>query len=98
MSKHTVGDTEVSMSDSEHSSLVNRVSSVGAEPIDWIGPNIHTHRPSADAEKIAGDQPAGYLGPTSQSLRHSMSRNAAGISINSNLKPKLRLLCDIQGE
>lgn len=66
MSKHTVGDTEASMSDSEHSSLVNRVSSIGTEPIDWIGPNVHTHRPSADAVKAAGDQPAGYLGPTSQ--------------------------------
>ena len=66
MSKHTVGDTEVAMSDSGHSSLVNRVSSAGTEPVDWIGPNIHTHRPSADAAKAAGDQPAGYLGPTSQ--------------------------------
>ncbi len=66
MSKHTVGDTETSMSDSEHSSLVKRVSSIGTEPIDWIGPSVHTHRPTADAEKIAGDQPAGYLGPTSQ--------------------------------
>ena len=67
MSKHTVRDTEASISDVEHSSLVNRVSSIGQDPIDWIGPNVHTHRPSADAEKIAGDQPAGYLGPTSQS-------------------------------
>lgn len=67
MSKHTVGDTEASMSDSEHSSLVKRVSSVGTESIDWIGPNVHTPRPSADAEKLVGDQPAGYLGPTSYS-------------------------------
>ena len=66
MSKHTVGDAETPMSDLKHSSLVNRISSIGTEPIDWIGPNVHTHRPSADAGKIAGDQPAGFLGPTSQ--------------------------------
>ena len=59
MSKYTVGDTETSMSDPEHSSLVKSVSSIGTDAIDWIGPNVHTHRPSADAEKIAGDQPAG---------------------------------------
>ena len=66
MSRHTVGDTEASMSGLRHSSLVERVSSVGTEPLDWIGPNVHTHHPSADAGKTAGDQPAGYLGPTSQ--------------------------------
>ena len=60
MSKHTLGgDTEAEIADSEHSSLVSRVS------VDWIGPNVHTHRPLADAAKLAGDQPVGYLGPTS---------------------------------
>ena len=66
MSKHTVGDTEALITDPEHGSPINRVSSVATEPIDWIGPSVHTHRPSADARSIAGDQPAGYLGPTSQ--------------------------------
>ena len=67
MSKHTIGgDTEVVMADSEHSSLVLRVSAVGTEPLDWVGPNVHTHRPSADAAIMAGDQPVGFLGPTSQ--------------------------------
>lgn len=98
MSKHTVGDTEASMSDSEHSSLVKRVSSVGTESIDWIGPNVHTHRPSADAEKLVGDQPAGYLGPTSQCLYHSTPRNVAIKFMELNLTPDPRLLCNIQGE
>ena len=98
MSKHTVGDTEASTSDSEHSSLVKRVSSVGTEPLNWIGPNVHTHRPSADAERIAGDQPAGYLGPTSQCLRPSMSRNFVFKLKRSNLTAHLRLLCNFQGE
>lgn len=98
MSKHTAGDTEASMLDSEHGSLVNRVSSVGTEPIDWIGPNVHTHRPSADAEKTAGDQPAGYLGPTSQCLCYKMSRNAAIKLMQSNLTGNFRLLCNIQGK
>ena len=98
MSKHTVRDPEVAMSDSQHTSLINRVSSVGTEPIDWIGPNVHTHRPSADAEELAGDQPAGYLGPTSQCHNHSMSESAAVWSVELNLTANVRLLCNIQGE
>ena len=98
MSKHTVRDPEVDMSDSQQTSLINRVSSVGTEPIDWIGPNVHTHRPSADAEELAGDQPAGYLGPTSQCHNPSMSKNAAVWSVELNLTANVRLLCNIQGE
>lgn len=41
------------------------MSSIGSEPSEWIGPSLHTHRPTPDVEKAAGDQPAGYLGPTS---------------------------------
>ena len=62
MSKHTVRNTEASMSESEHSSLANRILSIGTEPMDWTGPNVHNHRPSADVVKAAGDQPTGYLG------------------------------------
>ena len=95
MTKHTVRDPEVSVSEWQHTSLINRVSSVGTDPIDWIGPNVHTHRPSADAEEIAGDQPAGHLGPTSQYHCHSMPEDAAVWSVELNLIAHVRLLCNI---
>lgn len=41
--KNTVGDTEASMSDPKHSSLINRISSLGWEAIDWVGPNVYIH-------------------------------------------------------
>ncbi|KAL6720316.1 hypothetical protein ACLMJK_002237 [Lecanora helva] len=50
-----------------HSSPIRTLSSIGSEPYDWIGPGLHTHRPSPEAEKAAGDQPMGHLGPTSYS-------------------------------
>ena len=98
MSKHTVRSPDVSILDSQHTSLINRVLSVGTEPLDWIGPDVHTHRPSADAEALAGDQPAGYLGPTSHCHCHSMPEYAAVWFVELNLTADVRLLCNIQGE
>lgn len=48
-----------------HVPQIRTLSSIGSEPSEWIGPGLHTHSPALDAEKAAGNQPAGYLGPTS---------------------------------
>ena len=53
------------------------------------------HQP---AEEIAGDQPADYLGPTSQCHSHSIPEDAAVWSVELNLTAHVRLLCNIQGE
>lgn len=50
-----------------HVPQIRTISSIGSDPSDWIGPGLHTHVPTPDAEKAAGDQPAGFLGPTSYS-------------------------------
>lgn len=44
---------------------IRALSSIGSEPSEWIGPNLHAHLPTSDAAKVDGKQPAGYLGPTS---------------------------------
>ena len=73
-----MGHTTGSVSDSENSSFVKRVASAGTEEMDWIGPVVHTHCPLAATRKIAGDQQAGYLGPTTQSVLEEgiLSRHA----------------------
>jgi len=48
-----------------HAPQIRTISSIGSEPSEWIGPGLHTHLPTLDAENAAGNQPAGYLGPTS---------------------------------
>ena len=45
-----------------HSPPIQTISSIGASPSEWIGPNLHTHLPTPDAEKMAT---SGFLGPTS---------------------------------
>ena len=81
MSKQTLGNTEASVSDSEHSSSNLRISAVGIESLGRIGPNVHPQRPLADAANIAGDQPIGYLGPTSQ-LGYHKSRPGRRVKIS----------------
>ena len=51
----------------QHAPPIQTISAIGSEPSEWIGPGLHVHRPSPDAEKAAGDHAAGYLGPTSYS-------------------------------
>lgn len=48
-----------------HVQQIRTISSIGSEPSEWIGPHLHTHLLMPGAERAAGDQPAGYLGPTS---------------------------------
>lgn len=48
-----------------HVQQIRTISSIGSEPSEWIGPHLHTHLPMPGVERAAGDQPAGYLGPTS---------------------------------
>ena len=48
-----------------HESPIRTVSSVGSEPSEWVGPTLHSHQPTPDAQKAAGDQATGFLGPTS---------------------------------
>ncbi len=49
-----------------HNSRLQTVAGVGRDPAEWKGPELHTHLPPPDAEKLAGDQSV-YLGPTSYS-------------------------------
>ena len=49
-----------------HSPNVQTIAGVGKDPIEWIGPELHIHVPTPDAERIAGDEHL-YLGPTSYS-------------------------------
>lgn len=50
-----------------HSPPIHTVAAIGRDPVEWIGPELHTHMPTPDADNRAGDEPAGYLGPTSYS-------------------------------
>ena len=77
-----MGHTKGSLSDSENSSFVNRVASAGTEQMDWIGPIVHIQCPLAATRKIAGDQHAGYLGPTTRSTLDEgiLSRHAPEVA------------------
>lgn len=57
-----------------HAPPLRTVSSIGSEPSQWIGPGLHSHQPTPDARKVSGDQPLGYLGPTSYSAIFSENK------------------------
>ena len=61
----------------DHRPLIRAFSSIGSEPSEWIGHELHTHQP-VNQPKDADNQPAGYLGPTSYSaiLREHKMENA----------------------
>ena len=67
MSQQCSRPTGTTAPENSHAPMIQTVSSIGSDPIDWIGPELHTHLPTPDAEKAAGDGPLGYLGPTSYS-------------------------------
>ena len=50
-----------------HGSPLRKLSSIGSDPSEWIGPGLHTHHPTPDVEKVTAKQPTDYLGPTSYS-------------------------------
>ena len=54
--------TSVGRSEEPHPPRIQTLSSIGTDPSEWIGPKLHRHLPTPDAEKLAGDGPAGFLG------------------------------------
>ena len=93
-----------------HTSPIRTLSSIGAEPSEWTGPTLHTHRPTPEAEEAAGDQPSGYLGPTSYSaiFRENKLGTSAEDFTHSNVdtlfheydiaKPSPSTMCNLEAQ
>lgn len=94
-----------------HHPQFRTISSIGSEPSEWIGPGLHTHNPTPDAEKAAGDQAAGYLGPTSfsaifreneltsaQEVFGQQATNAIYQEYDDDAKPSPSGLCNLEAQ